>query len=89
MQQIFFGEILTESKSNPLTQPVLANTSATAASSAADLNGKAVEIACSNILERLKKSALEILKRNESDQVQIKDEIIFVNGKATDLSWKI
>ncbi len=32
-----------------------ANTSATAASSAADLNGKAVEIACNNILERLNK----------------------------------
>ena len=34
-----------------------ANTSATAASSGADLNGKAVEIACKNILERLTKSA--------------------------------
>jgi len=34
-----------------------ANTSATAASSGADLNGKAVEIACQNILERLTKSA--------------------------------
>jgi xanthine dehydrogenase large subunit len=65
-----------------------ANTSATAASSAADLNGKAIEIACSNILERLKKSALDILKRTESDQVEIKDEIIFVNGEATDLSWE-
>jgi len=65
-----------------------ANTSATAASSAADLNGKAIEIACSNILERLKKSALDILKRNELDQIAIKEEIIFVNGEATDLSWE-
>jgi xanthine dehydrogenase large subunit len=65
-----------------------ANTSATAASSAADLNGKAIEIACLNILERLKKSALDILKRTESDQVEIKDEVIFVNGEATALSWE-
>ena len=36
----------------------------------------------------MKKSALEILKRNESDHIEIKDEIIFVNGKATDLSWE-
>jgi xanthine dehydrogenase large subunit len=64
-----------------------ANTSATAASSAADLNGKAIEIACSNILERLKKSASVILNQNESDQIEIKDELVFVNGEATDLYW--
>ena len=64
-----------------------ANTSATAASSAADLNGKAVEIACKNILERLKKSALQFLNRNESDKIEIKNELVFVNGEATDLTW--
>lgn len=64
-----------------------ANTSATAASSGADLNGKAVEVACKNILERLKKSAIQFLKRNESDQIEIKDELVFVNGNVTDLSW--
>ena len=37
----------------------IANTSPTAASSGADLNGKAVEIACSRLIERLKNVAAE------------------------------
>ena len=64
----------------------IANTSPTAASAAADLNGKAVQIACENILERLKLSAAEIIKCTVAD-VTIKDEIIFVKNTATQLTW--
>lgn len=64
-----------------------ANTSATAASSGADLNGKAVEIACHNILERLIKSAKQELDADESDQIEIKDEIVYLNGNSTELNW--
>lgn len=64
-----------------------ANTSATAASSGADLNGKAVQIACNNIHERLIKSAQQELNANESDNIELKDEIVYHNNKVTELSW--
>lgn len=64
----------------------IANTSPSAASATADLNGKAVQIACEQILERLKASAAEQLKCNAAD-VEIKDEVVLVNGKAAGLSW--
>lgn len=64
-----------------------ANTSATAASSGADLNGKAVQIACNNILERLIKSAQQELNANESDNIELKDGIVYHNNKVTELSW--
>ncbi|MBT8379302.1 MAG: molybdopterin-dependent oxidoreductase [Ignavibacteria bacterium] len=65
----------------------IANTSPTAASSAADLNGKATEQACNNILERLKKSAAEILNLKAVKNIEIKNEIVYHNGKRTKLSW--
>jgi xanthine dehydrogenase large subunit len=66
-----------------------ANTSATAASSGADLNGKAVEIACKNILERLTKSAQQELKTSSADLIEFRNEIVYVNGKPTELTWNI
>ncbi len=65
----------------------IANTSPTAASSAADLNGKATEQACKNILERLKKSAAEILKLKSSKEIEIKKEVIYNKGNRTALKW--
>lgn len=65
----------------------IANTSPTAASAAADLNGKATAIACTAILTRMKQAAAEELKTT-ADTVEIKDESVFVNGKKTELSWK-
>ncbi|NWF91090.1 MAG: molybdopterin-dependent oxidoreductase [Ignavibacteriaceae bacterium] len=66
-----------------------ANTSATAASSGADLNGKAVEIACKNILDRLTMSAQQELKTNETDKIELKNEIIYLNGKPTEFTWNV
>lgn len=65
----------------------IANTSPSAASATADLNGKAVGIACEAILERLKGVAAKILLAAEKD-IEIKNEIIYNNGKAAALSWK-
>jgi xanthine dehydrogenase large subunit len=65
----------------------VANTSPTAASSGADLNGKALEIACNSILLRLKKAASEILAVNE-DEISLKDEKVWVNNELSGLSWK-
>lgn len=65
----------------------VANTSPSAASSTADLNGKALLMACTTILDRLKVVASEELKVNE-EEITIKDEWVHVNLKKSILSWK-
>ncbi|MBI5858246.1 MAG: molybdopterin-dependent oxidoreductase [Sphingobacteriales bacterium] len=65
----------------------IANTSPTAASAAADLNGKATALACETILQRMKQVAADELKTS-TETIEIKDEIVFITGKKTDLSWK-
>lgn len=65
-----------------------ANTSATAASSGADLNGNAAILASKTILERLIKSAAEELKIPDTKTLELKDEIIFHNGEQTTLVWE-
>jgi xanthine dehydrogenase large subunit len=66
----------------------VANTSPTAASSGADLNGKAAEIACLQILERLKTTAAELLEHPTAKNIEIRDECVFLNGKKTELGWE-
>jgi xanthine dehydrogenase large subunit len=66
----------------------VANTSPTAASSGADLNGKATEMACKNILGRLKKTAADILIVEDSKTIEFRDEKIYVNGELSEWSWK-
>jgi len=66
----------------------VANTSPTAASSGADLNGKATEIACQQILHRLKQNAAHLLKHPYPEHVEFKDEKVFLNGKDTGITWE-
>ncbi|MCX6150851.1 MAG: molybdopterin-dependent oxidoreductase [Ignavibacteriales bacterium] len=65
-----------------------ANTSPTAASSGADMNGKATEMACENILDRLFQVAREDLKLNDSVICKLVDEKIYADGKETNLTWE-
>ena len=65
----------------------VANTSATAASSGADLNGNAAIIASKNILDRLLKVAAEELKVIDHSDLELRDEVIFNKGIKTDLIW--
>jgi xanthine dehydrogenase large subunit len=65
----------------------VANTSPTAASTGADLNGKATEIACRAILERLKEVAVRELKQKDPAKVEIREERIFYDGEETNLNW--
>lgn len=65
----------------------IANTSPTAASAAADLNGKATLMACTEILNRLKQVAADELKTS-IESIELKDEWVYVNGNKTDWSWK-
>lgn len=64
----------------------VANTSPTAASAAADLNGKATEIACNRILERLKISAADELKVPVAD-IEFINEEVYAQGKKTGWDW--
>ncbi len=64
-----------------------ANTSATAASSGADLNGNAAILASKNILERLIKAASEELKVSDINDLELKDEFIYYKGSKTKLIW--
>jgi xanthine dehydrogenase large subunit len=62
----------------------VANTSPTAASAGADLNGKALEMACNALLGRLKTVAQN---KHNASEIQIKDEQIFADSKATNMTW--
>lgn len=74
-------------KINSTNTSRIANTSPSAASATADLNGKATEIACMAILERLKKVAAEEFDVTPS-QINIKDEWVYVNGERSVWEWK-
>nr|MBA3785561.1 molybdopterin-dependent oxidoreductase [Acidobacteriota bacterium] len=65
----------------------IANTSPTAASAAADLNGRATQIACETILERLRKVAAELLKTENVSDISFLDGFIFNKNQPTDLDW--
>jgi len=65
----------------------VANTSATAASSGADLNGNAAIIASKNILDRLLKVAAEELKVSAFSDLELMEEVIFNKGIKTNLVW--
>ena len=66
----------------------VANTSPSAASSTADLNGKAVINACDQINERLHTFSRQYLKIKEEDIITIKDDVVHVNDIATELKWE-
>lgn len=66
----------------------VANTSPSAASSTADLNGKAVLDACRQINERLHALALQLLQLPENTYIEVKEEWVCANGRKTELTWK-
>ena len=65
----------------------IANTSPSAASSTADLNGKAVLMACTAIKERLLTFASEVLN-TDKDFLELKDEKLCVNNSECDWDWQ-
>ena len=64
----------------------VANTSPSAASSTADLNGKATLKACTALLGRLKTVASEDLNVSEN-VIELKDEFVYINDKKSELTW--
>lgn len=64
----------------------IANTSPSAASATADLNGKAVEMACNALMERLIPLAADILKAQPAE-ISMADEWVYVKDIKSTLSW--
>lgn len=65
----------------------VANTSPTAASSGADLNGNALLIACNKLLERLRAVAAS-MNNCSIEEIAIRDETVLKNGLPTDITWE-
>jgi xanthine dehydrogenase large subunit len=65
----------------------VANTSPTAASAAADLNGKATEMACAALRERLLRHAETEYTLNY-EGIEIKDEEVLAAGIPTETNWE-
>ena len=66
----------------------VSNTSPSAASSTADLNGKALLDACNQIKERLFSFIKTETTNNEEAIIEIKDEIVYINNEASVFDWK-
>jgi xanthine dehydrogenase large subunit len=66
----------------------VANTSPSAASSTADLNGKALLHACNQINERLHSFIKTEIASNIESIVEVKDERVYINDEPTVYTWK-
>ena len=66
----------------------VANTSPSAASSTADLNGKALLNACNQVKERLFAFIKTELTDNQDEIIEIKDEVVYINDEASIFNWK-
>ena len=66
----------------------IANTSPTAASAAADLNGKATQMACDAIRERLLEVAKPLVEAESIDDLALDEGFVCRNGERTSLDWK-
>ena len=65
----------------------IANTSPSAASATADLNGKATLMACEILLGRLKKVAASELKTKSMANISFKNDAVYLKNKKTELTW--
>jgi len=65
----------------------VANTSPSAASSTADLNGKAVQMACESLLDRLIKVAAVMISADEKS-ISIQDNVVYSEGSESSLNWE-
>lgn len=82
-----FGIQLDHIRVEPTNTTRVANTSPSAASSTADLNGKAVELAALALRDRLHKHARNMLGVDESIAISFKDDILYVEGSPSKIRW--
>src|SRR5687767_7444678 len=82
-----FGLPIERIRIHPANTLRIANTSPTAASAAADLNGKATQLACEAILSRIKEVATELVEAGSPEDITFTDGFVFRNGESTTLDW--
>ena len=82
-----FSVLTTRVKIESTNTTRVSNTSATAASSGADLNGNATQLACAAIKARLLELAANMLKAN-ANEVTLEDENVRHLGQKTDIHWE-
>ncbi|MEO7672502.1 MAG: molybdopterin cofactor-binding domain-containing protein, partial [Pyrinomonadaceae bacterium] len=66
----------------------IANTSPTAASAAADLNGKATQMACEAIRKRLCEFAKDLVEAETAEDITLNGGFVYRSGERTSLDWK-
>jgi xanthine dehydrogenase large subunit len=66
----------------------IANTSPSAASATADLNGKATQIACFALINRLKEVLTNDFKLLSKPDIAFKNDLIYYKNEPTDITWK-
>jgi xanthine dehydrogenase large subunit len=66
----------------------IANTSPTAASAAADLNGRATQMACETIRERLFEVAKDLVEAETVRDLTLDNGFVYRNGERTSLDWQ-
>ncbi len=66
----------------------IANTSPTAASAAADLNGKATQLACETIRDRLFEVAKDLVEAVSIEDLSLENGYVYRNGEKTSLEWQ-
>jgi xanthine dehydrogenase large subunit len=82
-----FSVSINRIKLEPTNTSRVANSSPTAASSGADLNGNALLIACNGLLNRLKATAAAMLGCT-IEEIRIRDEEVIRNGENTHIPWE-
>jgi len=83
-----FGLTICEVRVHTTNTLRIANTSPTAASAAADLNGKATQIACETIRERLFEVAKELVEAASIKDLSLENGFVYLSGEKTSLSWQ-
>jgi len=66
----------------------IANTSPTAASAAADLNGKATQLACETIRDRLFEVAKDLVEAVSVEDLSLENGFVYRNGEKSSLGWQ-
>ena len=82
-----FGLDIDEVKVHTTNTLRIANTSPTAASAAADLNGKATQLACETIRNRLFEVAKDLVEAASIDELSLANGFVCRNGEKTSLAW--
>ena len=83
-----FGLDISQVKVHTANTLRIANTSPTAASAAADLNGKATQMACEAIRDRLLCLAKDLVEAEKVEDLSLENGFVFRNGERTSLDWQ-